>query len=80
MRINNSTALVTGANRGLGNHFARQLLARGAKVYATARRPNSVAIDGVHALALDVTDPASVAAAVRAADDVVFTRLLECAT
>ena len=71
MQITGSVALVTGANRGLGRHFATQLLARGAaKVYATARRPGSVDVPGAHVLALDVTDPASVAAAAAAAPDV----------
>lgn len=46
MRIEGSVALVTGANRGLGRHFAEQLLARGAaKVYAAARNPDSVTLD-----------------------------------
>jgi NAD(P)-dependent dehydrogenase (short-subunit alcohol dehydrogenase family) len=36
------TALVTGANRGLGRQFAAGLLARGATVYAAARRPDTV--------------------------------------
>jgi NAD(P)-dependent dehydrogenase (short-subunit alcohol dehydrogenase family) len=31
--------LITGANRGLGLEFARQLLARGARVFATCRHP-----------------------------------------
>ncbi|WP_433299127.1 SDR family oxidoreductase [Actinoplanes sp. CA-030573] len=71
MLISGSIALVTGANRGLGREFATQLLARGAtKVYATARRPSLVDIPGVEVLPLDVTDPASVAAAAEAATDV----------
>ncbi|MER6443160.1 SDR family oxidoreductase [Streptomyces sp. NPDC001185] len=71
MRIENSTALVTGANRGLGREFTRQLLARGARrVYATARDPRSIDVDGAVPLKLDVTDVASVDAAVRAAPDV----------
>jgi NAD(P)-dependent dehydrogenase (short-subunit alcohol dehydrogenase family) len=71
MDIEGSTALITGANRGLGRHFAQQLLDRGAaKVYATARDPRTIDIDGVVALALDVTDPAQVAAAAQAAPDV----------
>ena len=71
MDISGSTALVTGANRGLGRHFAEQLLERGAtKVYATARRPEQVDLPGVEVLGLDITDPASVAAASRAAADV----------
>ena len=31
MNIQNSVALVTGASRGLGRAFARELLARGAR-------------------------------------------------
>jgi len=70
MDISGSTALVTGANRGLGRHFASQLIARGAKVYAAARNPGSVDVVGAVALAVDVTDLESVAAAVRDAGDV----------
>ncbi|OZM80456.1 SDR family oxidoreductase [Pseudonocardia sp. MH-G8] len=70
MRISHATALVTGAGRGLGHHFVRELLARGAKVYATARNPDSITLEGVHPLALDVTDPHSVAVAAEAAADV----------
>ncbi len=70
MRIEGSTALVTGANRGLGRHFAEELLARGASVYAGARDPGSVDLPGVTPIALDVTDPASVPAAAAANSDV----------
>jgi NAD(P)-dependent dehydrogenase (short-subunit alcohol dehydrogenase family) len=63
MNIEGSTALVTGANRGLGRHFAQELLARGATVYAGARQPDSVDLPGVRPIALDITDPDSVAAA-----------------
>ncbi len=42
------TALVTGANRGLGKRFAAQLVERGAKVYAAARRPETIDIPGVN--------------------------------
>jgi NAD(P)-dependent dehydrogenase (short-subunit alcohol dehydrogenase family) len=49
----------------------QQLLERGAaKVYATARRPELVDIEGVEVLPLDITDQASVAAAAAAASDV----------
>jgi len=58
MNIQNSVALVTGANRGLGLAFARELLARGArKVYAAAREPSSVTLPGVVPVRLDVTQP-----------------------
>jgi NAD(P)-dependent dehydrogenase (short-subunit alcohol dehydrogenase family) len=68
--LSTATALVTGANRGFGRHLAEQLVQRGATVYATARRPESIALDGVRPLQLDITDPASVAAAAAAAGDV----------
>jgi short-subunit dehydrogenase len=70
MDISSTTAFVTGANRGLGSQFATQLLNRGAKVYAGARNPDSVTIDGAIPIAVDITDPASVAAAAAAAGDV----------
>jgi NAD(P)-dependent dehydrogenase (short-subunit alcohol dehydrogenase family) len=64
------TALVTGANRGLGKRFAVQLVERGAKVYAAARRPETIDLPGVIPLQLDITDPESVARAAAAAGDV----------
>lgn len=70
MKIDESVALVTGANRGLGWHIARELLTRGAKVYATARDPDRVALPGATVLRLDVTDDGSVDAAAAAAGDV----------
>jgi NAD(P)-dependent dehydrogenase (short-subunit alcohol dehydrogenase family) len=66
MEITGQIALVTGANRGLGRHLAQQLRDRGASVYAAARHPESVDLDGVTPIALDVTDPASVEAAAAA--------------
>jgi len=66
MEITGQTALVTGANRGLGRHLAQQLRDRGAAVYAAARNPASVDLEGVTPIALDVTDPASVQAAAAA--------------
>ncbi|MFF1926007.1 SDR family oxidoreductase [Streptomyces sp. NPDC058221] len=70
MKIAGSVALVTGANRGIGRHFAQQLLERGAaKVYATARDTGLVDILGAEVLRLDITDPESVAAAAATASD-----------
>lgn len=71
MKIDNAIALVTGANRGIGLAFTRELLARGArKVYAGARDPSSIKQSGVEPIRLDVTNPAEVAAAAARAGDV----------
>jgi NAD(P)-dependent dehydrogenase (short-subunit alcohol dehydrogenase family) len=70
MDINEKTALVTGANRGLGRQLAAQLRDRGATVYAAARNPATVDLSGVTPVALDITDPASIAAAAAATSGV----------
>lgn len=71
MKLENAVVLITGANRGIGLAFARELLKRGAhKVYAAARDPASVTLPGVQALQLDVTKPKEVAAAAQQASDV----------
>ncbi len=70
MYLQDSVAVVTGSNRGLGREFAAQLLERGAKkVYATARHPESVQIPGVTPLRLDITDQHSVEGAAAIAGD-----------
>lgn len=70
MKIRNTVALVTGANRGIGLAFTQELLARGArKVYAGTRDPSAIKNSAVEALRLDVTKPEEiVAAAVHASD------------
>ncbi|QIQ01185.1 SDR family oxidoreductase [Streptomyces liangshanensis] len=71
MTVHGSVALVTGSNRGFGDKLVRALLDTGAsKVYATARDPKKVTIEGAVPLALDVTDPDSVRAAAEQAQDV----------
>ncbi|MFI6099715.1 SDR family oxidoreductase [Lentzea sp. NPDC051213] len=70
MDFSGAVVLVTGANRGLGREFARELVKRGAKVYAGARNPASVVDEGVIPVRLDVTDDASVAAAAKELGDV----------
>jgi len=56
VQIENSVALVTGANRGLGLAFVQALLTRGTrKVYAAARDTSSIQIPGVEVVQLDVT-------------------------
>jgi NAD(P)-dependent dehydrogenase (short-subunit alcohol dehydrogenase family) len=54
----------------LGKHFAAQLVERGAKVYAAARRPETIELSGVEPVQLDITDPTSVRRAADLASDV----------
>ena len=69
--LNGAVVLVTGANGGIGTHFVHGALARGAsKVYATARTPCTWEDERIVPLTLDITDPASIRAAVEAAGDV----------
>lgn len=71
MKIQGSIALVTGANRGLGAAFARELLAAGAaKVYAAARDPSTITEPGVVPVRLDVTRPDQIEALARELGDV----------
>jgi NAD(P)-dependent dehydrogenase (short-subunit alcohol dehydrogenase family) len=71
MKIDGSVALVTGAGRGLGQAFARELVRRGAaRVYGAARDPAAVTEPGVIPVALDITDPEAVARAAQQCPDV----------
>jgi NAD(P)-dependent dehydrogenase (short-subunit alcohol dehydrogenase family) len=57
--------LVTGANRGLGQALVEELLRRGAeRIYAGTRQTTAVRDERVTNVALDVTDPAQIQAAV----------------
>src|ERR687883_1126468 len=60
--------LITGCSTGIGRATAERLAQNGHTVYATARRPDSIADleeKGCRTLALDVTDEESMSAAVR---------------
>ena len=71
MKIRDTVALVTGANRGIGLAFTQELLARGArKVYAGVRDPSTIKHLAVEALRLDVTQPEEIVAAAAHASDV----------
>lgn len=76
LTLSGHNALVTGANGGLGSHFALTLARAGANVAISARRPESLRAVGesiagmgrkVEPVALDVSDSASVADAFRLA-------------
>jgi len=63
------TILITGCSSGIGAALARDFHSRGHRVYATARRRESLAAleaQGIRGLVLDVNDDASIAAALAA--------------
>jgi NAD(P)-dependent dehydrogenase (short-subunit alcohol dehydrogenase family) len=77
MKVRDSIAMVTGANRGIGRALVGALLTHGARrVYAAARDAQAVAdLVKIHpgrvvALQLDITNPQQVEAAAREAADV----------
>ena len=66
-----TTVLITGCSSGIGHATAERLVAAGWTVYATARKPETLAgleARGCRTLALDVTDEASMQAAVAAVE------------
>ena len=72
-QIDGITALVTGANRGLGKEFTQVLLDAGAaKVYAGARDPSTIEVTDTRVVPvrLDITNPGDIAAATRDCTDV----------
>lgn len=70
MKINGTTAIVTGGASGLGNATARALAKKGAYVYAFDLAPaiaRAEEVEGISWVEADVTDPESVRAGVRRA-------------
>jgi len=63
------TVLITGCSSGIGLASAREMKARGWRVFATARKPEDIARlreeEGVESLYLDYAEPQSIEAAVR---------------
>ena len=67
MELTHRTALVVGGTSGIGLGLARRLVAAGSTVVVGGRDTTRPGLDGLDAVTVDVTDPASVA---RARDEV----------
>ena len=65
--LEDQVVLITGCSTGIGRALAQEFAKRGHRVFASARRPETVEdLEGPHleALRLDVTEPASITNAV----------------
>lgn len=70
MNVKGATALVTGANRGLGAAIAQALVDSGAKVYGGARDRTTITNPKVIPVLLDVNSDDDILAAARSCGDV----------
>ena len=70
MNVKGATALVTGANRGLGAAIAQALVDTGAKVYGAARDNTTITNPDVIPVLLDVNNVNDIAYAARICGDV----------
>jgi short-subunit dehydrogenase len=68
--LKNKTTLVTGVSSGIGREIAQLLAERGARVFGTVRNQNSASsIHGVELVSMDVTEDASVNAAIQSIEE-----------
>src|SRR5438477_10386300 len=70
MKVEGASALVTGANRGLGAAIAQALVDAGAKVYGAARDNTTITNQDVIPVLLDVNSADDIATAARICGDV----------
>lgn len=65
--LDEQVVLITGCSTGIGGALAKEFAARGHRVFASARRPETVDdLEGpsLEGLRLDVTDPTSITNAI----------------